>query len=320
MGLDPGAGIPFPGGDDLAEDGPHHDCVLVRYGELALKSRRVRARFTARLRDFIIEAFEHEDLDCVIEDDGGHLYVQSSDLAAATRRLSRVFGVVSVSPARRVPFQGMDELCGAVADYARLIPEPGSTFAIRARRTGAHDFSSVDLGREAGSAVWNALGGALSVDLDHPDLELEVEVRSSVAYVYHERVTAVGGLPLGSQGRVLCPLRGRNDAVAAWMLMRRGCSATPLLAEGDEKGEELLTVLRGWDPGLRPRTLPVDEWDWPSLYREMGRSRAMAVVSGVRGPGVPTPPPDRDREPVVFFPLVGLDDGMYGELEELVFS
>jgi hypothetical protein len=35
---------------------------------------------------------------------------------------------------------------------------------------------------------------------------------------------------------------------------------------------------------------------------------------------VPELPPDRDREPVVFFPLVGLDDRMYGELEDLVFS
>jgi len=320
VGLDPGAGIPFPGGDDLSEDGPHHDCVLVRYGELALKSRRVRARFTARLRDFIIEAFSHDDLDCVIEDDGGHLYVYSSDLPAATRRLSRVFGVVSVSPVQRVPFKGMEDLCEAVAAYARRIPGPGGTFAIRARRTGVHDFSSVDLGREAGSAVWNALGGALSVDLDHPDLELEVEVRSSVAYIYHERMDAVGGLPLGSQGRVLCPLRQRPDAVAAWMLMRRGCSAVPLLEEDDEGGQELLSVLLAWDPGLRPRTLSGDEWDWPSLYREMGRSRSVAVVSGVRGPDIPAPPPDRDQEPVVFFPLVGLDDGMYGELEELVFS
>lgn len=294
--------------------------MLVRYGELALKSRRVRARFTARLRDFIIEAFSHEDLDCVIEDDGGHLYVYSSDLPAATRRLSRVFGVVSVSPALRVPFEGMDDLCEAVAGYARRIPEPGGTFAIRARRTGVHDFTSVELGREAGSAAWNALGGALSVDLDQPDLELEVEVRSSVAYIYHQRMPAVGGLPLGSQGRVLCPLRDRTDAVAAWMLMRRGCSAVPLLEEGDEGGLELLSVLEGWDPGLRPRTLAAGEWGWASLYREMGRSHSMAVVSGVRGPGVPDLPPDRDREPVVFFPLVGLDDGMFGELEDLVFS
>jgi thiamine biosynthesis protein ThiI len=299
---------------------PHHDCVLVRYGELALKSHRVRARFTSRLREFIIDTFASADLDCVVEDDGGHLYVYSSDLPSATRRLSRVFGVVSVSPAARVEFDAMEDLLGPVAEYSIHVVAPGDSFAIRARRTGKHDFSSMELAREAGSAVWNALDGQLTVDLDSPDVELEVEVRGRVAYVYHERVTAVGGLPLGSQGRVLCPLRERADAVAAWMLMRRGCSPQALVVEGDPVGDDLLATLRDWDPKVTRRTLPGDEWDWPALYREMGRSRSMAVVSGIRGPGVPRLPPDRDAEPVVFFPLVGLDDEMYSELEDLVFS
>jgi thiamine biosynthesis protein ThiI len=294
--------------------------VLVRYGELALKSRKVRARFTSRLRENIIDGFAAADLDCVVEDDGGHLYVYSSDLPAATYRLSRVFGVVSVSPAARVEFREMGDLTAAVAKYGGQVIEPGSSFAIRARRTGEHPFSSMELAKEAGSAVWNALDGDLSVDLDEPDHEIEVEVRALVAYVYHRRVPAVGGLPLGSQGRVLCPLRERSDAVAAWMLMRRGCAANALLAEGDEAGRELLGTIRGWDPGTQARTIPLGEWQWTVLYREMGRSRSLAVVSGARGPEVPELPPDRDREPVVFFPLVGLDDERYGELEDLVFS
>jgi thiamine biosynthesis protein ThiI len=300
--------------------GPNHDCVLVRYGELALKSRKVRARFTAQLKDFIIDVFQVADLDCVVEDDGGHLYVYSSDLPAAALRLSRVFGVVSVSPAARVVFDDMSHLTSAVAGYSASVVSPGDSFAIRARRTGEHDFSSMELAKEAGSAVWKAFDGQVSVDLDHPDVELEVEVRASIAYLYHTRVPGVGGLPSGSQGRVLCPIRERSDVVAAWMIMRRGCSPNALLGEGDEGGKGLLGTLRSWDPNVRERTLPEEEWDWQYWYREMGRSRSMAVVSGVRGPGVPELPPDRDREPVVFFPLVGLDDGRYSELEELVFS
>jgi hypothetical protein len=47
----------------------------------------------------------------------------------------------------------------------------------------------------------------------------------------------------------------------------------------------------------------------------MGRSRSLAVVSGVRGPGVPELPLDRGESPVAFFPLVGLDDEAHSELE-----
>ena len=65
VGLDPGAGTTLLPGSHRWGDvtGPQHDCVLVRYGELALKSRKVRARFTARLKEFIIDIFGEADLD-----------------------------------------------------------------------------------------------------------------------------------------------------------------------------------------------------------------------------------------------------------------
>jgi thiamine biosynthesis protein ThiI len=299
-------------------DGPHHDCILVRYGELALKSRRVRARFTAKLKDFIIDAFQAYDLDCEIEDDGGHLFVYSSDLPNATKRLARVFGVVSVSQATRVEVVSMDDLAREVAAYSRHVLEPGTSFAIRARRTGSHTFTSMELAKEAGSAVWKAFSGDLTVNLSNPDGVVEVEVRGPVAYIYHQRVPGVGGLPPGSQGKVLVPIRERTDVVAGWLLMRRGCAAVPLVPEEDEAACDLANALLQWDPLLQVRTLPIEDWDWPVLYREMGRSRSMAVVSGVRGPEVPDLPLDRNRDPVVFFPLVGLDDEAYAQLEKRV--
>jgi thiamine biosynthesis protein ThiI len=294
--------------------------VLVRYGELALKSRRVRARFTAKLRDFIIEVMRLADLDCVVENDGGHLYVYSSDLSAATEVLARVFGVVSVSPAVRVEVTDLEVLAAEVAEYSRHVLEAGRSFAVRARRTGSHAFTSMDLGRVAGSAVMLAFDETVKVDLTHPQVELEVEVRGKVAYVYHERMPAVGGLPPGSQGKVLCPLRDRTDVVACWMLMRRGCAPVLVEPEGDATAEGLVGTVRRWYPMATVRGLALEDWGWPALFREMGRSRSLAVVSGARGPEVPTVPMDGDRVPVVFFPLVGLDDDAYTGLEERVFA
>jgi thiamine biosynthesis protein ThiI len=323
VGLNLGAGTTFlqPGayGDSVTPPkGPHHDVILLRYGELALKSRKVRARFTAKLKDFIIDAFQAYDLDCVIEDDGGHLFIYSSDLPEATQRLARVFGVVSVSPAARVELVSMDDLAQEVGAYSKHVLEPGTSFAIRARRTGNHTFTSMELAKEAGSAVWNAFSGDMTVDLSNPDGAVEVEVRGPVAYIYHQRVPGVGGLPPGSQGKVLVPIQERTDVVAGWLLMRRGCDAVPLVPEEDEAASDLAGTLLQWDPLIQIRTIPKADWDWPVLYREMGRSRSMAVVSGVRGPEVPDLPPDRNRDPVVFFPLVGLDDEAYDQLEKRV--
>jgi thiamine biosynthesis protein ThiI len=259
-------------------------------------------------------------MDCVVEHDGGHLYVYSSDLAAAADRLTRVFGIVSVSPVARVPVDDLDALVEEAVSYSRHVLEPGQSFAIRARRTGTHPFTSMDLAKAAGAAVMDAFSAKLTVDLGSPDVDLEVEVRGSVAYLYHQRVPAVGGMPPGSQGKVVCPVQTTEDAVAAWLLMRRGCAPVLLVPEGDEEALELTERLRQWDPSAQVRGIAAGEWEWPTFYQHMGWSRSMAVVSGARGPDVPDLPPDRDEPPVVFFPLVGLDEEAYPELETRVMS
>jgi thiamine biosynthesis protein ThiI len=299
-------------------EGPQYDCVLVRYGELALKSRRVRAKFTAQLREFILETFQVADMDCVVEHDGGHLYVYSSDLEAAADRLRRAFGVVSVSPSVRVEATDVGGLVEHVVAYSRNVLEPSASFAIRARRAGTHPFTSMDVAKAAGAAVLDAFDKGVTVDLTGPDVELEVEVRGPVAYLYHRRMAAVGGLPPGSQGKVLCPVRTTDDVLAAWLLMRRGCAAVVTVPEGDGEARALAQRLVGWDPRTEIRALPMDEWEWPALYREMGRSHSLAVVSGARGPDVPELPPDRGESPVAFFPLVGLDDEAHAVLEAKV--
>ncbi len=300
------------------EDALSPDCVLVRYGEIALKSPRVRTRFLKALREAIVRAFQAQGLDCVIEEEWGRLYVFSPDLDAAARVLSRVFGVVSVSPAARAPTAELGGLASAVAAYARRALEEGRTFAIRARRSGDHGYSSQDVAVAAGDAVRAAFGDGVRVDLAHPDVEIEVEVRGPRAFIMHRRVRGVGGMPVGSQGRVLCPVRGVPDALACWMMMRRGCSTVVVVPEGDADAQELLDALRGWEPGVRSRGLAAGEWDWPALYRELGRSRSQAIVVGATGPEVPDLPPDRGEAPVAMFPLIALDEGALRELEDFV--
>ncbi len=294
------------------------DRVLVRYGELGLKSPRVRGRFLDRLNEAIIDSFQAEGMPCVVEHDHGHVYVHCGDLDRGIERLSRIFGVVSVSPVARVPSKDLRELGEAVARYSRDALRPGQSFAIRSRRVGSHTYTSQEAATAAGAAVRRAFQDQVTVDLDRPDVEIELEVRGESAYVYHARVPGVGGLPSGSQGRVLCPVRTRHDAVASWLLMKRGCEAIVVHPEGDAAAEGAVAALRGWAPGLRVRPLPPDAWDWPALYREMGRSRSVAIVVGARGPEVPELPLDRGEPPVAMFPLVGLSDSMLAELEARV--
>ena len=294
------------------------DRVLVRYGELGLKSPRVRRRFLDRLNEAIIESFQAAGAPCVVEHDHGHVYVHATDLDRAVARLARIFGVVSVSPVVRVPSKDLRELGEAVARYSVDALRPGQTFAIRSRRVGSHSYTSQEAAAAAGAAVRRAFQDRVTVDLDRPDVEIELEVRGESAYVYHARVPGVGGLPPGSQGRVLCPVRTRHDAVACWLLMRRGCEAVVAVPEGDAEAGRAVDALRGWAPGLRVRLVEQGEWGWGALYRELGRNHCQAIVVGARGPEVPGLPLDRGEPPVAMFPLVGLSDAMLAELEARV--
>src|SRR3989442_11147684 len=74
--------------------------LLVRFGELALKSRFVRRQLRDRLVANIQDLFAAEGIECLTRADHGRIYVDVDDVAGASAALRRVFGIVSFSPAR----------------------------------------------------------------------------------------------------------------------------------------------------------------------------------------------------------------------------
>ena len=64
------------------------------------------------------------------------------------------------------------------------------------------------------------------VDLTHPDLSIYLDIQARGILLYFNETPAHGGLPVGVSGRVAVMLSGGIDSpVAAWHMMKRGCSA-----------------------------------------------------------------------------------------------
>ena len=197
--------------------------IIVRYGELALKSKRVRRRFEQCLIDNIELALK--GLDHKLTRERGRIFVNVGQVDSAVKRLTRVPGIVSVSPSVKVDAT-MDAIRSAAVKVAKRILTPGKTFAIRTRRVGKHAFSSQDVNIALGTAVLNAVP-SVSVDLSAPDREISIEIRDKNAYVFTITVAGVGGLPVGSQGNVVALLSGGIDSpVAAYLMMKRGCTVS----------------------------------------------------------------------------------------------
>lgn len=231
-----------------------YDVVLARYGEIGLKSRPVRRRFEQVLQENIERAFVDAQLDVIISRIPGRLIATSSDLPRAAQILTRIFGLTSVSLARVVPSDQATVLASIPVffdEVAAAKPEAKS-FALRVRRSGQHPYTSQDIARAGGGTVLDRPGGERwTVDLETPDVEVSIEVRDHQAFLFDTRLDAPGGLPVGTQGKVVVLLKDIHSLIAAWLMLKRGCSLVPVTFTGPtghpERARALLAALRAWN-------------------------------------------------------------------------
>jgi len=193
-------------------------CVLLKFGELALKGRN-RPRFVRALERNLRRLTA--DLGPLEVRHRGGVFIVSGDVPEdeLLERCLRLPGVSVVQPAVRCE---RDATVAADAAVELLRELPGRTFAVRAtRRDKRFPLRSIDLARLLGDAVRVRLG--LDVDLSAPDLELFVEVDHKELLVSVARLRGAGGLPVGATGRALVLLSGGLDSpVAAYRMMKRG--------------------------------------------------------------------------------------------------
>jgi thiamine biosynthesis protein ThiI len=141
--------------------------------------------------------------------------------------LNRTFGIVSYSPILETN-TNKDDIDNLISRTIRSIIEENKfnpaeeTFAVRCRRVGNHDFTSQEMAAYCGGVVIKECNA--KVNLSQPDFTLFVEVRDDRTYIYHEKIKGLGGLPVGSQGKVVCLISsGIDSPVAAYQMLKRGC-------------------------------------------------------------------------------------------------
>lgn len=192
-------------------------------GDVFLKSRRTQKGLISRARSNLGHAVVGGGYRGAIQRIGSHRFElsPSSDTLSDTRRAAlSVFGISSVDTVRAVPFTNVEDLARRVGAMT-ADGVSGRTFAVRVKRSGVHDWNSMDLARIIGSILHEDSAG---VNLTDPEVEVRVTVLDDKAFLVTDHQRAPGGLPLGTQDKVLCLVSGGFDSVvAAWMMMSRGC-------------------------------------------------------------------------------------------------
>ncbi|OYT64321.1 tRNA 4-thiouridine(8) synthase ThiI [Methanosarcinales archaeon ex4484_138] len=246
--------------------GTGFDVVIVRYDEIALKSQYVRNRYERTLINNLRMLLDKSGARYTgITRERGRIFVHTMD-ERVIGLMPRVFGVVSVSPALTTSSRLVD-VSGLAARLASAFIGDGESFAIRSRRAGSHSFTSRDVAVQCGDAILEEMRErGVYVDLTSPDHEIHVEVREGSAYLYTKIVQGTGGLPLGTQGKMIALLSGGIDSpVAAWLMMKRGCRIVFLhcnnqpFSDENTRGRsmECIKALEAWSPiGLKVYEAP----------------------------------------------------------------
>ncbi len=223
--------------------GGFYDLVLLRYsGEITLKSPRVRRRLMDHLIQHVRNVVMRHGLDaCELEVTRSRLFItvpSEREAGVLHAVLPAIPGLVSFSFCNKTG-ASIETIKAAVIHVAGAIIQRGESFAIRVTREGTHEFGSPRIAALAGEAVLDAFKDRdICVNLTRPARTVHVEVRNAFAYVYHEKCSALGGMPRDIGSAVVAPL-GLDDT--SWRLqgglLSRGANVIPLLVINPGRGE-----------------------------------------------------------------------------------
>jgi thiamine biosynthesis protein ThiI len=164
---------------------------------------------------------EMENISHTIRNERGRLYLITTDISKSITVLPRIFGIVSFSSAVQTT-STMEDMSYYALLLTKNILTKEKSFAIRPTRVGTHQFTSQEVAVRIGSDIVSATQAR--VDLTHPDVELFIEIREKKSFLFTEKIPGVGGLPLGTQGKILALVENPSSLLAAWYLMHRGCN------------------------------------------------------------------------------------------------
>lgn len=197
--------------------------IVIHYSEIGLKGKN-RAFFERKLVDNVGEALKG------LEPESIQRHHKKVVLSGATeksreefaRRLRLVPGISYFFFASRcdLDIEKMKEELLKLSESCQP-----RLFAVDTKRSNKEfPLTSVEVNRALGEVLTQR---GWPVDLVNPEITFSVEIAEREAYLYSERIQGLGGLPVGTAGRLVALVSGGIDSpVAAHRMMRRGSPIT----------------------------------------------------------------------------------------------
>ncbi|MHA1195529.1 MAG: THUMP domain-containing protein [Promethearchaeota archaeon] len=230
-----------------------YNLLLIRYGEIWLKSQKIKVRMLKRLIENIkillkINEITYHKYQISKDSSRIFFFFKNEDLSTSIKIINNTFGVYSVSPALRTSNK-IENIIERSIEISKSILTRGDSFAVRVKRSGKHDYTSLEVAKKVGEAILKDYKDLdLRVNLSSPKKKLYIEIRNDFSYIFTQIINSEwGGLPIEPNKIIIALDVGRTvDLLASFLLMRRGCSIYPILFDIMGEQETLENRINNW--------------------------------------------------------------------------
>ncbi len=198
--------------------------ILKLFPEIMVKGASARRQMVGQLYVNLGTVLHRIDPDIVIKkfSDKIEVVAPKTVLVEVRQMLIQTSGIEQVLEALQFDkVMTLDEIKSIVGDLFKNEIED-KTIVVRAKRTGSHEFTSMEIERGVGGYLL-AHTGAKGVSLKNAEVSIKMELVHEQLNIITQKYKGLSGFPIGTQGDILSLMSGGFDStVASYLTMKRG--------------------------------------------------------------------------------------------------
>ncbi len=202
--------------------------IIIKYGELTTKKDNI-GLFLSALKTNVENSLS--GMNTHINFDKGRMFVEAheNNYDKVLEKLQKVFGIHEINIGYKIENDYeilKKDLVNAVKD------RNFTTFKVETKRSNKKFLkNSMEISKELGAVILTNIENK-KVDVNNPELLINVEVRLDAFYFYFDKVNGAGGYPVGTLGKGILMLSGGIDSpVAGYLCAKRGVKLEALYFE-----------------------------------------------------------------------------------------
>lgn len=193
--------------------------IMIKYAELNTKKDNI-GMFLKALKQNITEKIGDK---ATVLFDKGRMFIKASDehFDEVLLKVQKVFGIHEIMIGYETNSTDIEVIEEALLLVTRDLSF--TSFKVETKRSDKnYPLTSLEISKHLGGVILKSRD-CIVVDVHHPEVTINVEVRKDHAYIYVDKIKGLGGYPVGTLGKGLLMLSGGIDSpVAGFLAMKRG--------------------------------------------------------------------------------------------------